>query len=141
MLLRNVLLITLLQSVTNPQCGTNCTVRCTRINSDRYKLGRKQQGFYWKLEGSYPSAGRGGAKQIKHHELPAALKPVSRFNVEKDGCVGAPFGSLLVEKSERGCGGYYYRPLLFLNGEPVRIYPECNDLAYNQEGLPRCLND
>ncbi len=114
-----------------PHCGRNCTIRCTRINTAKYMLGPKAQAFYWKIESRNPSSGRGGAKQIRLHNLPAAIRDALSFNYpnstepDDDGCVGIPFGSLLVEKIDSKCAGHFYRQLLFREtGEPVRMFPE-----------------
>lgn len=135
--------------VSGSSCGDNCFIRCTRINTERYLLGRKHQGVYWKRPGTYPAAGRGGAVQILLTEIPFALRYADGFswsaleqNLEpwdQDGCISAPFGSLVVEKRSSGCGGLYFRPLLFKDGgRAVRTFAECDAIRGIAEGEPFC---
>lgn len=129
-------------------CGERCFVRCTRINTDRYKLGPKYQGAYWKLDGIYPSGGRSGAPQILHSDIPAGLRYGVGFKGlnsdgtelwDSDGCVAVPFGALPVEKRHPGCGGLYYRPLLYRNGKAVRMFPDCVAVEAAASKEPRCI--
>ena len=129
-------------------CGENCFIRCTRINTKRYMLGNKHQGVYWKRPGTYPGGGRGGAKQILLPEIPVAIRYAAGYQFkkkgeglwDKDGCLGVPIGSAVVEKKSEGCGGLYYRPLLFReSGRAVRTFPECIRLEGIEEKSPRCV--
>ena len=131
-------------------CGENCFIRCTRINTKRYMLGRKHQGVYWKKPGTYPGGGRGGAKQILLPEIPAALRYAAGYQFkkkgpgqwDKDGCFGVPFGSVLVEKKSPGCGGLYYRALMFRQSDKaVTTYPQCSRITGIKEKRPRCVID
>lgn len=130
-------------------CSNNCFMRCTRINTNRYTLGKKYQGVYWKREGTDPGGGRGGAAQIMFLEVPVALRFGTGFSWDDadrgeepwdiDGCISAPFGSVIVEKRSSGCGGLYFKPLLFKQGgKAVRTYPECDTIGGILEKKPFC---
>ncbi len=125
----------------NLGCGKSCTMRCTKINTDRYKLGEERMAMYWKRNLKQTSSGRGSADQIKWHHLPLALRyaagrerkyPVLDLGIPpwaNDGCVGVPFGSLLTKKTTYTCDGFFYRPLLFKDGSAVKMLPECRQIT------------
>ena len=131
-------------------CGDNCFVRCTRINTKRYRLGKKLQAVYWKRPDKYPSGGRGGARQISLLNVPWAIRYAAAYSFifaergvdgwDQDGCVGVPPGSVLVEKQKDGCGGIYFRPILFKDGgRMVRTYPECSSISGAEQKDPKCV--
>jgi hypothetical protein len=108
--------------------------RCTRINTDRYRLAESTPGVYWGLgfSASYKST-------IGRNLIPAAIRHAigrhGRFFWDTtDGCIGYPFGSLLVEKAlDSGqCEDMSFRQLeytgqdsSFVEGTPVKMYPDC----------------
>ncbi len=123
-------------------CGNACTMRCTRINTERYQLGLETRGFYWKIEGKYPFGGRGLAKQITHQRIPLAIRHAAgRMDKEWDidGCIGVPFGSLLVGHRKLGCANSLYRQLLFNDGTPVKMFPDCKEIDGLDSATPRCI--
>ena len=131
-------------------CGENCFVRCTRINTKRYVLGKKTVAAYWKRPGKYPSGGRGGAQQISLVNVPWAIRYAAAYSFpfadrgleawDQDGCIGVPPGSVLVEKQKDGCGGVYFRPILFKeSGRMVRTYPECESISGVEQKSPKCV--
>lgn len=120
-------------------CGSHCAMRCTRINTEKYRLGPKQKSFYWRVEWKIPSAGRGFTKQIRFRNIPAAIRGGLGRTADltktetMDDCIGIPFGSLLVEKNSNDCAGFFYQQLFFReSGEAVRMFPDCADVIDGQ---------
>jgi hypothetical protein len=130
---------------TSENCGASCGMRCTRINTDRYMLGAEHRGMYWSKKWSYAVWGRGTSRQIDWEDIPAAhryshgRRRSSMYDV--DGCIGVPFGSLLVRKEKKSCDGFFYRQVLYKDGTPVLMYPKCDRLEHPEEQAPTCVND
>ncbi len=124
-------------------CGANCTMRCTYINTKKYKLEGETQAAYVADPEQMPQGGRGTADYLSLSEVPVALRWVvtrEGFNTfSSDGCVGLPFGSLLVRKSAMECSGYYYRRLTFKDGTPVSVVPNCDAISDIYDPNAKCL--
>ena len=76
-------------------------------------------------------------KRLSRGDIPIALRyGIGRmgFNEwDRDGCVGFPYGSLLVAKSAKGCGKIQFTELEFTGlpgdspaGTPVKMFPDCS---------------
>lgn len=113
-----------------PDCARH--VRCTKVNDDRFELGPASAGVYWGQGGSM----RFQSARVQRFEIPASIRDgVTRQTFAGwgvDGCIGVPFGSLLVSKGGRRCDQSEYRPLLYRGlpgdpprGTPVEMYPDC----------------
>ncbi len=125
-------------------CVEGCTMRCTQINTEKYMLGPETMSYYWRDPKGGRTYGRGSARQMLKEHIPIALVyAVGRLEHNlwnMDGCIGYPFGSLLTRKSRKRCDGFFYRRLLYKDGTPVRMYPECEaiDDPYTPEA--RCVS-
>lgn len=117
----------------------NCSqvFQCTRINLKRYKLGEPRPGVSW---GNIPLRWRERFTLLEG-EIPPGLRPGllrDSKNVKRVvGCVGFPFGSLLVAKKGTNCHDLSFRQLLYrgIPGDPpentpVQIFPD-----YHQDDL------
>lgn len=125
-------------------CVEGCTMRCTQINTEKYTLGPETMSYYWRDPKGGRTYGRGSAKQMLKKHIPASIRYAVGRNEHNnwvdDGCVGYPFGSLLTRKSRKRCDGFFYRRLLYKDGTPVRMLPDCEaiDDPYSPEG--RCVS-
>lgn len=127
---------------TGNHCVDLCEVRCTRVNSKKYRLAPERGAAYWNSVGALVRGGGGEASKISLAEIPSAirkgvLRRVSRVlgseaagsyrrRADEDGCVGIPFGSMLVAKNGKYCEHQRFRQLLLLDGTPVRMFPDCD---------------
>ena len=109
-------------------------LHCTRINANRYQLGSVTPGAYW---------GEGLSMRGLKMRAELALAPVGfryalgRWTISRwdlDGCVGQPWGSLLINKA-RKCQSLRFRQLQYrgsgndpLPGTPVKMFPDCKYL-------------
>ncbi len=120
--------------------------RCTKINDERYLLGEETDGAYW---GSGFS-GRRQKRRIQLVEIPLAIRfGISRTgfsNWEIDGCIGIPYGSLLVRPGGEFCSDSKYRQLLYKGapgdppaGTPVKMFPDCGALENVYSPLGGCF--
>ena len=127
------------------QCIDHCVVRCTYINTGKYRLGEERSAYYWTLPSSGNQWGGGSATSLRLDEIPVALRAgVARFDqvqFDTDGCVGVPFGSLLVRKQSKNCDGFFYRQLFFADNKPVPMFPKCDRLTGLYEPHSGCVND
>lgn len=135
--------VTGLQHFSTPNCLESCrrSLRCTRINVQKYELGPVHSGVQWGISTSatFPWLER---KRIRKDEIPMAIRyGVSRLTralVTKDGCIGEPVGSLLVGKGKKkdSCkDGSFWRELRYRSSaegaestQAVKMYPECRDI-------------
>ena len=126
-------------------CGRFCSMRCTKINTDKYQLGEPFPSLYWTRKWSAVAWGGGQALRKDWEEIPVAIRQsigrlgTSKFDV--DGCVGYPFGSLLVEKTRKSCDGFIYRQLLFKDGTPVPVYSPCLEFVDPRAEELQCCDD
>ncbi len=124
-------------------CGAHCTVRCTYINTDKYYLGPEKPAIYVEDPEEEGVGGQGSSKKIMLNLVPAALRDVvTRWTFTEfgtDGCVGDPYGSLLVRKSQRQCSGMFYRQLFYKDGTPVPVLPHCDKISDAYDPNAKCL--
>ena len=117
--------------------ATRHLLRCTRVNTDRYKLSTELPSVYW---GNGGAGWQEGAVRISRDTIPASLRySVGRKAIDDwdvDGCVGYPWGSLLSKKSSKYCSGMYFKQLQFVGvpGDPpagtaVKMLPDCREIA------------
>lgn len=123
-------------------------MRCTKINTKRYQLGKKKAGAFWGF-GSNTTFFK-ESTIIKRADIPTAIRySMSRQNLTyflSSGCVGIPFGSLLVEKKNKFCRGFFFRELQYrghpgdpARGTPVRMFPDCDDISDIFDPDPDCI--
>ena len=107
-------------------------IRCTEINKERYRLRREEPGVHWGF-GTLQSR---ESKTVEKAGVPIAFRhALGRRQFQawfEEGCVGFPWGSLLVSTSPVSCSESGYRLLEYLGaaGDPpagtaVRIFPDC----------------
>ena len=121
-------------------------VRCTKVNSERYELGPSTAGLYW----GDGLSGRNQGKHVSIFQLPEAI----RFGVTRqsrnsnwvDGCIGFPFGSLLITKGNNKCRSSEYRELRYRGrpgdppaGTPVKMFPDCELIPDVSDGSSLCF--
>lgn len=123
-------------------------VRCTAINSKRYRLGRPQPGRYW-------GSGFSGRMQDRRYQLsdiPLGIRTgVARNRYGElaiDGCMGEPPGSLLTERNGKSCSETVYRELLYRglpgdppDGTPVKMFPDCRKIENMFDPYSGCFPD
>lgn len=113
-------------------------LRCTRIDTKRFKLGPPLPAVRvgW---GKDPTQafmdwvwGRAEVMTTRDHAPAAYRYALGRKSVgtwKGDVCAGYPWGSLLVKRAGIRCSHLYFSQLLFLSGEPVKIFPSCRALT------------
>lgn len=110
-------------------------MRCTKINSARYKLGDTHGALYF----GNGFAGWQASERIDREDIPAGLRfGIGRNSKDRwaeEGCVGYPYGSMLTEKHSKYCGGFLFRELQFTGlpgdppaGTPVKMFADCNQV-------------
>jgi len=112
-------------------------MRCSKINTDRYRLGKSRGSKYW----GNGHAGWQDSERVEWEAIPESIKySVGRKSdsgsYDVDGCVGFPWGSLLTKKTAKFCHGYGFKQLQFSGAEgdpsvgtPVRVYADCSSVA------------
>lgn len=127
------------------QCSEHCVVRCTYINTELYRLAPERHAAYWATPRSATTSGGGAGSSLLLTEIPPALRAgaarENQFRFDNDGCIGVPFGSLLVRKESKKCAGFYYRQLRHADGRPVKMYPECDRIDGLYDPNPRCITN
>ncbi len=132
-------------SFCDPEEGMS--LRCTKINTKRYQLGPKTPGILWGVSATAWKQGR----HIKRIELPAAIRfglgRISKYRLTSGGCVGDPYGSLLVAKQSKRCSDLIFRELQYkgLPGDPpqgtsVEMFPRCRFISDRFEQHPTCVD-
>lgn len=107
-------------------------MRCTELNGDRYQLGQVRPGAFWGISLALPKLSPG----IIRAQIPAALRYGLARNGydrwENQGCLGLPFGSLLVAPERGACATSKFRQLQYRGlpgdpsaGTPVTMFPAC----------------
>lgn len=126
-------------------CIEHCVVRCTYIDTSKYRLGEERSAYYWRIPAVGTTSGGGSAGTLSLTDIPLAIRiGVARYShsrFDTDGCVGIPFGSLLVRKESRNCDGFFYRQLFFADGTPVPMYPRCDRISGLYEPNSKCETD
>ncbi len=106
--------------------------QCTTVNTDRYRLVGDAKGVHW----GFGRARHEEEYSIQKTDIPisfrGALGRKSFQHWDHEGCVGYPWGALLVSRSHGGCGSEQYRRLVYRGiegdpkaGTPVAMFPEC----------------
>ena len=122
-------------------------VTCTKINTERYQLGEPTFGRYL----GFGFTRLGEAKSVSKHEIPAAIRHgLERTHFQTwdiDGCVGYPWGSLLVAVNGRHCYQTRFRQLQYKgkDGDPPRgtavtMFPACDQISDVFAPVPHCIN-
>lgn len=125
-------------------CEDKCTMRCTKINTKRYKLGPEKVAYYVKFADAGRLFGQGRTKRVFWENLPQALRyGINRTKHDlwaSDGCLGVSLGSLLTRKNQKRCDGFFYRELQYLDGVPVKMFPDCEAISDLYSAKPQCLD-
>ncbi len=140
-------------------CGSKCFMSCAKINDEKYWLGEERQSVFWVTGDDPGGSGDGGAEIMFLRDIPLAYRHAVGSSVYdtlyrdvsnpygekfsyyiKDGCVGAPLGSLLVKKVNSTCSGFFFRQLLHKSsGKPVRFVPHCDAIEGMYTNTPKCI--
>ncbi len=125
------------------RCAGGCGFRCSEIDSMKYTLGPPTRGLYWYKKLGLAAAGIGTASAVTWSDLPPAFQAfigrANEWETDVDGCVGAPFGSLLTGAHGDTCDSFVFRQLLFRDGRSVLMYPACARLEMRPGSEPRCV--
>src|SRR5262249_28000724 len=113
-----------------------------------YHLGPLTPGVYWGHGLSSHFQGNG----MELFQIPLAIRygisrqEYSRWSI--DGCIGIPFGSLLVKKAAGHCRDAGYRQLLYNGlpgdppaGTPVTMFPDCKRMENIFDPTAGCFTD
>lgn len=122
-------------------------LRCTKLNSERYRLGASSAGIRTGYESSYRNAFEEATSRSR---IPAALRyglgRYSRGRWSPVTCVGLPWGSVLVGKESKYCGGFTFRQIVYKgeSGDPaagtaVPLYADCLAIEKPLSPQPRCI--
>ncbi len=128
---------------------SQCTeqILCEKVNTQRYQLGEVRSGIYWGVGVTRWKQ----EKQVMHSHLPLGMRygvgRIGPFSWTVQGCVGDPFGSLLVGKTSKRCHGQSYQRLEYRGqkGDPpqgtaVQMFPACTKISSEFEESPQCIN-
>lgn len=122
-------------------CGDKCGMRCTKVNTEKYTLGKPVPAVYWVREWSSAMAGYGFSARAGLEDVPPAIRyslgREDSYKNDNDGCVGYPYGSLLVSKRKKSCDGFLFRRLLYKDGSPVPMFPKCTDVKDRDSENPQ----
>ena len=126
------------------QCTSNCGMRCTFINTEKYRLGEESASVYWRVENDGSATyGQGDSEMSGLSEVPLAIRlgigREAHGRWDNDGCIGDPIGSLLVRKTTKECSGFFYRPLLYKDGRAVQMFPHCDAISDKFDPNAKCL--
>lgn len=119
---------------------------CTRIDARRFRLGPAVPAVYYGFSSMYWKEKR----RIMKSEIPPGLRygvgRRSRTRWRPNGCIGYPFGSLLVEKSGKRCANFKFRQLQFAgkagdppSGAPVPMIADCELVTDLLKKNPKCI--
>jgi len=119
---------------------------CSKINTARYQLGPSTPGIYWGFGHTHWQK----PVRILFEEIPAALRYAVGVRAygywNERGCIGFPFGSMLVAKNGFECHQTYYRELQYRGlpgdppaGTPVPMLPDCDELSDLHTPHPACI--
>ena len=86
-------------------------------------------------------AGYGFSARVGLEDIPPAIRyslgREDSYKNDNDGCIGYPYGSLLVAKSKKSCDGFLFRRLFYLDGSPVPMFPKCIDVKDRDSPNPQ----
>ena len=125
-------------------------IRCTALNTARYQLGKAAPGALWGFDLASAPYFWKEHLVLKAADLPPAIRAgLARHDFREfsaNGCVGLPFGSLLVAKYGKRCKHFYYRELQYRGapndppaGTPVIMYPRCRYIADPFSPEAKCI--
>ncbi len=128
------------------------SMRCTKINTGRYQLAEPSEGYQWGLKKDFRHYLH-NVKAIGWSRIPLGLRyGIGRVRNAKpgkrrtDGCIGYPFGSLLVSKTHKLCHGIYFSQLQYRGapgdppaGTPVEIIPKCAAISDPNDRNATCI--
>ena len=125
--------------------GFDARLICQRINTRRYRLGEPTKAAYWGVSMALPKESPG----ILKDQMPAAL----RYGIERTGyrtweqrgCIGQPWGSVLVSFFSGACDNQRFRQFLYadapeepLKARPVTMFPDCREIENIFDPLSGC---
>ena len=126
-------------------CGESCTMRCTKINTKKYRLGPEKPSWYVKFKDAGRLHGQGSSERIFWEQITPGLRygvlRVRQAYWASDGCLGVPFGVMLTSKKNKRCDGFLFRELQYLDGVPVKIIPDCAEISDPYSPNPECLDE
>lgn len=121
-------------------------IRCTRVNTVRYQLGERTGGAIWGNSSNQWQESMHFLKASIPASIRYALGRYNRYYWGTNGCVGYPFGSLLVEKRGGLCRGQRFQSLEYqgLDGDPpqgtaVQMFAECDAISTYMNPQSRCI--
>ena len=127
------------------RCQDKCLMRCTQINTKKYRLGTETVAWYFQHRTMSRLHGQGDTKKVYWDKLPASIRYGAGRRTHKtwsiNGCIGVPLGSLLTKKNQKRCDGFHYRELQYLDGTPVKMLPDCQFISDPYASNPRCLDN
>ncbi len=120
--------------------------RCTKINTDRYKLSKDGPAYYWGNGFSQST----NASLIRRSDFPLGMRHGVGRTFHRDwgvdGCIGKPFGSLFSGKAGDGCRDIVFRTLLYAGkqgdppeGSEVKMFPDCKKIDNIYSPLAKCV--
>ncbi len=126
--------------------GSDPMFRCTRINTNRYRLGAPRGA---ELLGESSTMWNADRRYVRT-ELPLAIRfGINRQSVlrwGKNGCIGQPIGSLLTGVDGKECSSKVFRELQYAGAEgdpgagtPVKMFPDCASLAEVNDPNSGCV--
>jgi hypothetical protein len=120
----------------SPTCeGCRRKIRCTGINTGRYRLGAVRGGQLWGVG----RKGKTTGPRLARAQLPLAIRfGMGRADYARwdpSGCIGVPPGSLWTGTLHGSCGELEFRELQYRgsdgdppDGTPVTMFPSCGSL-------------
>lgn len=120
-------------------------IRCTKLNTERYRLGLQSPGLYL---GWYQHFRTLLKDRTTRSRLPLELRyglgRIGKAAWAESNCVGAPWGSLLTAKTSKWCDGFYFAPVVFASGDhqgrPAFALDRCAYLENPLDRRPRCVD-
>ncbi len=115
-------------------------VHCVRLNTERFQIGAKVPGVFWGVSSELALWYRSLPRNVMRANLPASIRyGVGRRGLtdwDISGCVGIPYGSLLVSLGGRRCADYLFARVDYRGrpgdppaGTPVAMLPPCDRLS------------
>ncbi len=122
-------------------------LRCTKIDRERFQLGPSRAGLNW---GWYRHFTNQFEQWTTRNLLPVAMRySIGRINKhwwQHGGCIGYPWGSILVQKHGKGCPDFQFSQLQYRGkapdppaGTPVQLFPNCSSLSSRFDPQATCI--
>lgn len=125
------------------------SLRCTKIDTTRYKLANVRPGVRMGMAIEYlgqmwERLKGGNTELIPRSSVPIAFRyALLRRSFSEwayNGCLGYPFGSLLVGKHTKRCSGTRFKQLLDrTTNNPIQIFPPCKRIDDPFAKVTRCI--